>query len=94
VLVSIMVDNKLAEAAELVSQLWGAKINAEYLVSKRKEKHFNRAKESGIPWMVMVGEKELSGSFVTLKKLEKGSEEKEDQTCTRDRFVEELKKLL
>ncbi|KAL9290094.1 Histidine--tRNA ligase, cytoplasmic [Arabidopsis thaliana] len=94
VLVSIMVDNKLAEAAELVSQLWGAKINAEYLVSKRKEKHFNRAKESGIPWMVMVGEKELRGSFVTLKKLEKGSEEKEDQTCTRDRFVEELKKLL
>ncbi|KAG7580420.1 Anticodon-binding [Arabidopsis suecica] len=94
VLVSIMVDNKLAEAAELVSQLWDAKINAEYLVSKRKEKHFNRAKESGIPWMVMVGEKELSGGFVTLKKLEKGSEEKEDQTCSRDSFVGELLKLL
>ncbi|EOA29853.1 hypothetical protein CARUB_v10012946mg [Capsella rubella] len=93
VLVSIMKDNKLAEAAELVSQLWEAKINAEYLVSKRKSKHFDRAKESGIPWMVMVDEAELSKGVVTLKKLVKGSE-KEIKDVSKDSFVGELLKEL
>jgi histidyl-tRNA synthetase len=93
VLVSIMADNKLAEAAELVSQLWAAKIKAEYLVSKRRTKHFDRATESGIPWMVIVGERELSEGVVTLKKVVKGSEE-EHQGVSRDSFVEQLLKLL
>lgn len=93
VLVSIMADNKLAEAAELVSQLWAAKIKAEYLVSKRRTKHFDRATESGIPWMVIVGERELSEGVVTLKKVVKGSEE-EYQGVRRDSFVDQLLKLL
>ncbi|XP_010485605.1 PREDICTED: histidine--tRNA ligase, cytoplasmic [Camelina sativa] len=93
VLVSIMKDNKLALAAELVSQLWKAKINAEYLVSKRKSKHFDRAKESGIPWMVMVDDEELSKDVVTLKKLVKGSE-KEMKDVSKDSFVGDLLKEL
>ncbi|CAH2072609.1 unnamed protein product, partial [Thlaspi arvense] len=93
VLVSIMADNKLAEAAGLVSQLWAAKIKAEYLVSKRRSKHFDRATESGIPWMVIVGERELSEGVVTLKKVVKGSEE-EYQGVPRESFVDQLLKLL
>ncbi|ESQ50123.1 hypothetical protein EUTSA_v10001912mg [Eutrema salsugineum] len=81
VLVSIVADNKLAEAAELVSQLWAAKIKAEYLVSKRRNKHLDCATESGIPWMVIVGERELSS-------------EEEFQGVHRDSFFDKLLKLL
>ncbi|XP_010501216.1 PREDICTED: histidine--tRNA ligase, cytoplasmic [Camelina sativa] len=93
VLVSIMKDNQLALAAELASQLWEAKINAEYLVSKRKSKHFDRVRDSGIPWMVMVDEEELSKDVVTLKKLVKGSE-KEIKNESKDTFVGVLLKEL
>ncbi|CAA7038541.1 unnamed protein product [Microthlaspi erraticum] len=93
VLVSVMEDNKLGEAAELASQLWEADIKAEYLVSKRRAKHFDRATNSGIPWMVMVGKTELSEGVVTLKKLVKGSEE-EISNVPRDSFVAELLKRL
>lgn len=89
VLVSVMMDNKLAEAADLASQLWEADVNTEYLVSRRRGKHFDRATESGIPWMVIVGERELSEGVVTLKKVVKGSEE-EVQGVPRDSFVEGL----
>ncbi|ESQ49838.1 hypothetical protein EUTSA_v10020033mg [Eutrema salsugineum] len=93
VLVSIMEDNKLGEAAELASQLWEADINAEYLVSKRRAKHFDRATNSGIPWMVIVGKTELTQGVVTLKKIVKGSEE-EIPDVPRDCFVGELLKRL
>ncbi|KAF8054669.1 hypothetical protein N665_1321s0015 [Sinapis alba] len=95
VLVSIMEDNKLGEAAELASQLWEADINAEYLVNKRRGKHFDRATSTGseIPWMVIVGKTELSEGVVTLKKILKGSEE-EVPGVPRDSFVAELLKRL
>ncbi|CAN6804102.1 unnamed protein product [Brassica oleracea] len=95
VLVSIMEDNKLGEAAELASQLWEADINAEYLVNKRRGKHFDRAMSTGseIPWMVIVGKTELSEGVVTLKKILKGSEE-EVPGVPRDSFVAELLKRL
>lgn len=93
VLVSIMEDNKLGEAAELASQLWEADIKAEYLVSKRRAKHFDRATNSGIPWMVIVGKTELTEGVVTLKKIVKGSEEEIPQV-PRDCFVAELLKRL
>lgn len=86
VLVSIMVENKLSEAAELVGELWKAKIKAEYLVSKRRTKHFDRAKESRIPWMAIVGERELSEGIVTLKDMETAKEEE----VARSDFVEKL----
>ncbi|CAH8315142.1 unnamed protein product [Eruca vesicaria subsp. sativa] len=95
VLVSIMEDNKLGEAAELASKLWEADINAEYLVTKRRGKHFERATATGseIPWMVVVGKTELSEGVVTLKKILKGSEE-EVPGVPRDTFVAELLKRL
>ncbi|KAL0717754.1 hypothetical protein Bca4012_067076 [Brassica carinata] len=93
VLVSVMEDNKLGEAAELASMLWEADINAEYLVTKRQTKHFDRAKSSGIPWMVVVGKNELSGGVVTLKKVVEGSKE-EFKDVPRDSFVAELLKRL
>ncbi|CAH8388284.1 unnamed protein product [Eruca vesicaria subsp. sativa] len=93
VLVSVMEDNKLGEAAELASKLWEADIKAEYLVSKRFTKHFDRVKNSKIPWMVVVGKKELSEGVVTLKKMVEGSEE-EIKDVPRDSFVDELLKRL
>ncbi|KAF8052198.1 hypothetical protein N665_1588s0010 [Sinapis alba] len=93
VLVSVMEDNKLGEAAELASMLWEADINAEYLVTKRQTKHFDRAKSSGIPWMVVVGKNELSEGVVTLKKVVEGSKE-EVKDVPRDSFVAELLKRL
>ncbi|KAL0858155.1 hypothetical protein Bca101_063309 [Brassica carinata] len=93
VLVSIMEEDKLGEAAELVSQLWEADINAEYLVTKRNSKHFDWAKGSKIPWMVVVGKTELSEGVVTLKKMVEGSEE-EFKGVPRDSFVAELLKCL
>ncbi|KAH0905251.1 hypothetical protein HID58_044754 [Brassica napus] len=85
----------LGEAAELASQLWEADINAEYLVNKRRGKHFDRAMSTGseIPWMVIVGKTELSEGVVTLKKILKGSEE-EVKGVPRDSFVAELLKRL
>lgn len=79
-----MADNKLAEAAELLSQLWAAKIKAEYLMSKRQTKHFHHAIES---------ERELSEDVVTLKKIVKYSEEVYEGVH-RDSFVDQFLKLL
>lgn len=93
VLVSIMEEDKLGEAAELASQLWEADISAEYLVTKRNSKHFDWAKGSKIPWMVVVGKTELSEGVVTLKKMVEGSEE-EIKGVPRDSFVAELLKRL
>uniref|UniRef100_M4DY17 fumarate hydratase n=1 Tax=Brassica campestris TaxID=3711 RepID=M4DY17_BRACM len=86
VLVSVTEENKLGEAAELASQ---------YIVNKRRGKHFDRArcKGSEIPWMVIVGNTELSKGVVTLKKMVEWSEE-EVKGVSRDSFVAELLKRL
>ncbi|XP_048334795.2 histidine--tRNA ligase, cytoplasmic [Ziziphus jujuba] len=89
VLVSILGDD-LLEAAELASLLWNAGIKAEYLVNKRISKHFDRATESGIPWMIIVGERERKEGIVKLKDLSTKSEE----DISRSRIVEELRKRL
>ncbi|KAK9270715.1 hypothetical protein L1049_026298 [Liquidambar formosana] len=89
VLVSILGDD-LSQAAELVSELWNAKLKAEYMVSKRVMKHIDRAKESRIPWMVIVGERELNEGVVKLRDIEA----KEEDTVPRSRIVDELKRRL
>lgn len=86
---SILGDD-LLEAAELASLLWNAGIKAEYLVNKRISKHFDRATESGIPWMIIVGERERKEGIVKLKDLSTKSEE----DISRSRIVEELRKRL
>ncbi|XP_052186047.1 histidine--tRNA ligase, cytoplasmic [Diospyros lotus] len=89
VLVGILGDD-LSLAAELVSGLWDARLKAEYVVSKRVTKHIERAKASRIPWMVLVGERELKEGIVKLKDVEAAKEEK----IPREKLVEELRKRL
>lgn len=89
VLVSILGDD-LTQAAELVSELWNAKVKAEYFVNKRVMKHIDRARESRIPWMVIVGEREMNEGIVVLKDVEAAKEDK----IPRSNLVEELKRRL
>lgn len=72
--------------AELVSQLWDAEVKAEYMLDKRLMKHIKRAKDSRIPWMVIVGENKLNEGKVRLKDVEAAK----DCDVPRSRFVEEV----
>lgn len=85
VLVSILGDD-LTLASELVSEFWDVGIKAEFLVNKRIGKHIDRAVESRIPWMVIVGERELNKGVVNLKDVEAAKETE----VPRDQIVEEL----
>ncbi|KAL6968302.1 histidine--tRNA ligase [Sarracenia purpurea var. burkii] len=77
-------------AAEVVSELWSSGLNAEFMVNKRVMKHIERAKSSRIPWMVIVGEREVNDGIVKLKDVEAAKEEE----IPRDRLVEELQRRL
>ncbi|KAG5030209.1 Histidine--tRNA ligase, cytoplasmic [Glycine soja] len=89
VLVSI-VGNDFTLAAELAGELWDARVKAEFLVNKRRAKHFEYAKESRIPWMVLVYEQEIKEGVVQLKNLEANI----DIKISRAEFVEELRRRL
>nr|GFA48894.1 histidine--tRNA ligase, cytoplasmic [Tanacetum cinerariifolium] len=89
VLVSIVGDD-LSLAAKLASMCWEAKLKAEFLVHKRLSKHFDRAKEFGIPWIVMVREQEITKGVVTLKNKDAGVER---EVPTSD-FVDGLVRLI
>ncbi|MED6204455.1 hypothetical protein PIB30_009468 [Stylosanthes scabra] len=89
VLVSIL-GNDLTLAAELASELWDAGVKAEFLVNKRRQKHFDFAKESRIPWMVIVGEQEIKEGVVQLKNLEASN----DATIPRAQFAEQVRSRL
>ncbi|XP_020244991.1 histidine--tRNA ligase, cytoplasmic-like isoform X2 [Asparagus officinalis] len=89
VLVAIL-SKDLALAAELVSELWDAKIKAEFGLTKRVMNHINRAKQAGIPWMVIVGESEISSGIVKLKNIEVNQED----SVPREEMVNELKRRL
>ncbi|KAF3643866.1 hypothetical protein FXO37_21734 [Capsicum annuum] len=45
-------------AARLVGELWNAKVKAEMIHKKVATKHIGRARDSRIPWVVLVGEHE------------------------------------
>lgn len=89
VLVSIL-GKDLTLAAELVSKLWSAGIKAEFKLTTRVQNHIKYALQSGIPWMVLVGESELQKGSVKLKDVNANQEEEVD----RKDFVQELKKRL
>ncbi|XP_023536635.1 histidine--tRNA ligase, cytoplasmic-like [Cucurbita pepo subsp. pepo] len=89
ILVSILGDD-LTQAAELASEIWSAKLNAEFLINKRVMKHIDRAKESRIPWIVFLGEREVSEGIVKLKNVETF----EEVTILRSNIIDELKKRL
>ncbi|KAF5728060.1 histidine--tRNA ligase [Tripterygium wilfordii] len=77
-------------ARELVNEIWNAKLKAEYIVNKRIMNHIKRAVDSGIPYMVLVGEQELKDGVVKLKNIKTSDE----STVPRNRMVEELKTRL
>ncbi|KAF5730728.1 histidine--tRNA ligase [Tripterygium wilfordii] len=77
-------------ARELVNEIWNAKLKAEYMVNKRMMNHIKRAVDSGIPYMVLVGEQELKDGVVKLKNIKTSDE----CTVPRNRMVEELRTRL
>ncbi|KAE8711565.1 Histidine--tRNA ligase [Hibiscus syriacus] len=89
VLVAVLGD-KLSVAAELVSELWDVDIKAEYKVHKKVMKHIEYAIDSKIPWMIIVGERELNEGILKLKNIETTNEE----VIPRSKLVEELQKRL
>ncbi|WOL06320.1 histidine--tRNA ligase, cytoplasmic [Canna indica] len=89
VLVAIL-GKDLTLAAEIVSELWNAKIKAEFGLTKRVMNHITRAKQSGIPWMVIVGESEVNSGVYKLKNIEANKEE----DVPREKLAEELRTRL
>ncbi|XP_021283077.1 histidine--tRNA ligase, cytoplasmic [Herrania umbratica] len=89
VLVAVLGD-KLSIAAELVSELWDVDIKAEYKVHKKVMKHIEYAINSKIPWMIIVGERELNEGIVKLKNIETTEEE----VIPRSKLVEEVQQRL
>jgi len=91
VLVSILGnDETLAE--ELAGELWDDGMKAEFLIHKRRSKHFDYAKEKRIPWMVLVGEREIKEGAVQLISLESGNDV--NINIPRKNLVKELRKRL
>ncbi|XWS42953.1 hypothetical protein CRYUN_Cryun16bG0058100 [Craigia yunnanensis] len=89
VLVAVLGD-KLSVAAELVSELWDVDIKAEYKVHKMVMRHIEYAIDSKVPWMIIVGERELNKGIVKLKNIETTNEE----VIPRSKLVEELQQRL
>ncbi|KAK8568860.1 hypothetical protein V6N13_106741 [Hibiscus sabdariffa] len=89
VLVGVIGD-KLAVAAELVSELWDVDIKAEYKVHKKVMKLIEHAINSKIPWIIIVGEREVNEGILRLKNIETTNEE----VILRSKLVEELQKRL
>lgn len=89
VLVSVLGDD-LSLGAELVSELWDAQLNAEFMVNKRVSKHIDRARGSKIPFMVIVGDQELSKGVVKLKDVTAATEDE----VPRSGLVAELQRRL
>ncbi|XP_074280162.1 histidine--tRNA ligase, cytoplasmic-like [Silene latifolia] len=85
VLVGVMGDD-LTLAAELVNELWSAKIKAEYTIVKKVVKIFERAEASGIPFAVMVGDRELNAGIVKVRDVKT----KVEDSIPRDTMVQEL----
>ncbi|KAJ6696931.1 hypothetical protein OIU85_003305 [Salix viminalis] len=82
--------SKIPLAAELTSKLWSAKVKAEFVVSTRFDKLISRAKDSKIPWMVLVGDREMETGKVKIKNLETKIEEEVPLSS----FVDEVKNRL
>ena len=90
VLVSILGDD-ISLGAELASELWDAKLKAEVMVHQRLKKHIDRAtRGSKIPYMVIVGDQELSKGVVKLKDVTAATEDEVPRT----RLVAELQRRL
>jgi histidyl-tRNA synthetase len=88
VLVSIL-GNDVRLAGELADELWDARVKADFLVSKREQKHLDYATKERIPWMILVDEQQIKNGTVQLKHLE-ADEYVNISNPRRENFVEEL----
>jgi histidyl-tRNA synthetase len=88
VLVSIL-GNDVRLAGELADELWDARVKADFLVSKREQKHLDYATKERIPWMILVDEQQIKNGTVQLKHLEAGKYVNISNP-RRENFVEEL----
>ncbi|KAL6498087.1 hypothetical protein OROGR_028484 [Orobanche gracilis] len=89
VLVSILGDD-LSLAGNIVSELWSVGVKAEFSVNKRMQKHLDRATDSEIPYMVIVGAREVEKGIVKVKDLTARTEDE----VPRSQLVQKIKKLL
>ncbi|PPD71540.1 hypothetical protein GOBAR_DD31557 [Gossypium barbadense] len=87
---TIMEEKAQNQLQNLVSELWDVDIKAEYKVHKKVMKHIEYAIDSKIPWMVIVGERELNEGIVKLKNIETTNEE----VIPRSNLVGELQQRL
>ncbi|XP_068648365.1 histidine--tRNA ligase, cytoplasmic-like isoform X2 [Aristolochia californica] len=83
-------DELTSHAAKLVSELWKVNIKAEYAITNKVMKQIDRAKQSGIPFMVIVGETELRDGVANVKEIAVNKEE----AVPRDQVVQELQRRL
>lgn len=89
VLVGFLGDD-LPLTAQLVKEFWNAEVKAEFMVHKRLDKHIGYVKENRIPWLVLVGERELSEGVVKLKNMENGKEEVIPRSAMVQEFLNRL----
>jgi histidyl-tRNA synthetase len=64
-------------------------VKADFLVSKRVQKHLDYATKERIPWMILVDEQQIKNGTVQLKHLEAGKYVNISNP-RRENFVEEL----
>lgn len=87
----LVLGKDLAEVAiQLVSDLWAAKLKAEFacVAGGKMTREITNAVNAGIPWMVIAGENELKEGNVQLKNLIAS----EQTTIPRERMVAELQR--
>lgn len=75
-------------AAKLASELSSTGIKTQFKHTPRVQDHIRFATESGIPWMLLVGESETKDGTVKLKDIRARREEK----VPRKDFFQVLKK--
>ncbi|XP_030474691.2 histidine--tRNA ligase, cytoplasmic-like [Syzygium oleosum] len=79
-------EDDLHTASGLVTELRDAELRADYMLHKKVMKHIDFARKNQIPWLVLVGARELSEGVVKLKDMENAKEE----VVPRSAMVQEL----
>lgn len=89
---AVVLGDDMGVAIKLVSELWAGKLKAEFALTSIKKigKQVQYALESGIPYMLIMGENELKNGLIQLKDIEASQQDE----VPRDKIVEELKKRL
>ncbi|WP_456367818.1 histidine--tRNA ligase [Thermococcus sp.] len=78
-------------AIEVVTAIRRAGIKADYeLLGRKIRKALDYAGRLGVPYVVLIGERDLSGGRVTIRDMESG----EQKSVEKDRIVEEVLNLL